>query len=170
VLWNWRSIWRLVSAGSPGRYLREIGSAILDGLAAADQLHTPRADLSVTVLDFGAPGVRHCAVEGGTQHDEAAFADALAELLEPIRNPKHILVRYAGRWPIGQADYHAVPAAISADKTALDALESGWRRRIGRCDIHGTRSREGRQLLLKARAKHYAGAFVDPVDRLTIWE
>ncbi len=170
VAWNARRIWRLVSAGSPGRYLREIGRCILDGLHAADRLHTPRDHLSVTILNLGQPGVRYCAIEGGTRHDEAAFADAMAELLEPIRNPRQVLVRRTGHWWLRQVDYHAVPEAIGAEKAALAAFERGWRRRIGACEIHGTRTREGRRIMLRARARQYAAVFVAPAERLTIWE
>lgn len=170
VGWNWRRIWRLVAAGSPGRHLREIGQAVLDGLAVADRLHTPRAGLTVTVLDFGTAGARYCAVSGGTQHDEATFAEAFAELMEPIQNPRHVLTRRAGLWLVRQVDYHAVPSAISADETALAAFRRGWQRRIGACEIHGTRSRIGRRRLLQARARQYAGAFLRRADKLTVWE
>lgn len=170
VFWNWRRIWRLIAAGSPGRHLREIGRCLLDALAAADQLHTPRAQLSVTVLPLSRRGPQHCSVKGGTQHDEATFAEAMAEFLEPMQNPKHILVRQGGRWPLVRKDYHAVPAAISADEHALAILQAAWERRIGPCEIHGTRSREGRQLLLRARARAYSGAFVPAAEQLTIWQ
>lgn len=167
---NARRLWRMVSAGSPQRHLAEIGECVLDGLDAAGRLHTPRDALLVFVFAADDEGGLHCSVNGGTQHDEAAFAEAFAELLEPIRNPRHILVRSAGTWPLRRVDYHAVPTAISAEPAAVEALERGWRRRIGPCAIHGTRSSAGRPLLLKARARQYVEIFVPRAERLTVWE
>ena len=168
--WNRERFRRLFSAGSPGRYLRAMGEAVLDGLAAAGALHVGRNGLSVSIDPTGGGGQRRSMLVGGRQHDEANFVEAMATLLDPITNPRHIIERRTGVWPLRRVDYHAVPAAISADKSALEAFERGWRRRIGPCAIHSTRNKRGRRMMLKARARNYAGVFVPPAARLTVWE
>lgn len=168
--WNRERFRRLFSAGSPGRYLRAMGETVLDGLAAAGALHVGRNGLSVWVDLTGGGGQRRCMLVGGRQHDEATFAEAMATLLDPITNPRHVIERRTGFWPLRRVDYHAVPAAISADKAALEAFERGWRRRIGPCAVHGARSKLGRRMVLLARARSYAGVFVAPASRLTVWE
>lgn len=168
--WNADRFKRLFRAGSAGRYLHQIGECVLDGLSAAGALHTARSNLRVSVVREGLAGQRICALLGGRRHDESAFVEALAELLDPIVNPRQILVRRHGVRFFRRVDYHAVPAAISASKSAQLAFQRAWKRRLGSCELLSARSRDGRRRLLEARARQFAGAFVARADRLTFWE
>jgi hypothetical protein len=44
-----------------------------------------------------------------------------------------------------------------------------WRKRVGSSELVYTRSREGRQILLKARMQSFAAGFQRSVDRRSAW-
>jgi superfamily II DNA or RNA helicase len=52
---------------------------------------------SVAVVRDGR-GWFECSLAGGTPREKAAFADAVAELVAPISNPRYVLVRRRWRW------------------------------------------------------------------------
>ncbi|WP_420346752.1 DEAD/DEAH box helicase family protein [Pelagibius sp.] len=164
------AILRTIRAGSPIRYLREIGRCVLDGLSRADALDKPRNALDVHVEESLDPGTRYCRLAGGGHHDEVAFADAMVTVFEPIANPRYLLIRYHRRGWLKQMDYHAVPDAIAADKAALEAFRRAWEKRIGRCELVNTRSREGRLILLRARTQAYSAGYLRKAERRLRWE
>ena len=174
TLYHWRDIWRLIRAGSPTGYLRQIGECVLAGLREADALDVPRGVPTVKTraaqeMGFG-QGFQIVQLVGATQLDEVTFTQAVEEILGPISTPKHILIRRTRIPVVGQIDYYSVPRVISSDKNALDVLKKTWERRIGPCKILGTRSKEGRKALLRARANAYSTGFVRKSERLTLWE
>jgi hypothetical protein len=94
---------------------------------------------------------------------------AIAEVLGPVQNPRHLLVR---RSPLGwrmRADYHAVPAALGARKAWAETFARLWRQRVGPSELVFTRTPQGRRLLLRARAKSMAAGFQRSVDRRSAW-
>ena len=164
------AILRTVRAGSPIRYLREIGRCVLDGLSLADALDKPRNALDVHVEEGLDPGTRYCRLAGGGHHDEVAFADAMVTVFEPIANPRYLLIRHHRRGWLKQMDYHAVPDAIAADKTALETFRRAWEKRIGPCELVNTRTREGRLILLRARTHAYSAGYPRKAERRLRWE
>ena len=88
-------------------------------------------------------------------------------IVDPIENPRYILVRRQTWKNIRQADYHAVPSIISAKRETVETFAGLWRRYVGDCDIVYTRSIEGRKLLLKAKNASYSSALKRGNARLT---
>ena len=80
------------------------------------------------------------------------FIQALQELLDPVENPRYLLIKrsnFLGR--IKQTDYFAVPAILSTNKKSVEVFQKLWEKHIGECEIVYTRNLEGRKVLLKAR-------------------
>ncbi|NIA69871.1 DEAD/DEAH box helicase family protein [Pelagibius litoralis] len=164
------AIMRSIRAGSPLRYMAEIGRCLLDGLSVADILDTPRKSLDVRVEEESVLGQKFCRLAGGLHHDEVAFADAMVVFFAPIENPRHILVRHHRSGWLKQTDYHAVPDVISANEFALAKLKRAWERRIGPCEIINTRTRDGRLHLLRARLLSYSAGYRRDAERKLRWE
>ncbi|WP_422368323.1 DEAD/DEAH box helicase family protein [Pelagibius sp.] len=164
------AILRTLRAGSPARYMAEIGRSLLDSLAVADELHTPRHQVDVWVEDSAPQAIRFCRVTGGAHHDEVVFADAMVTFFGPIESPRYLLIRRHRRGWLKQIDYHAVPDAIGHHEAARAMLKRAWERRIGACELVNTRTRDGRNLLLRARILSYSAGLRGDAERKLRWE
>lgn len=98
------------------------------------------------------------------------FIQALQELLDPVENPRYLLVKrdkFLGR--VKQTDYFAVPAILSANKKCIEIFQKLWEKYIGDCEIVYTRNLEGRKLLLKARKDASSALKRERSKRLSKW-
>ena len=68
-----------------------------------------------------------------------------------------------------RADYHAVPAALAAQKRGAEFFAEEWRRRVGSSKLVYTRNAEGRRMLLRARMRSFAAGFQRVVYRRSAW-
>ena len=99
------------------------------------------------------------------------FIQSLQEFLDPVENPRYLLVRHSKTFgAIRQSDYFAIPAALSANKKSVDIVKSLWEKYIGDCDILYTRSLEGRKTLLKARTAASSSLNRPRSKRLSKWQ
>ena len=91
------------------------------------------------------------------QRDNNIFIQSLQEFLDPIENPRYLLIR---KNPIlyflKQVDYYAIPSVIGLNKKNVLLFKEIWKRRIGYCNIIYTRTEIGRDMLLKARVRAYS--------------
>jgi hypothetical protein len=71
------------------------------------------------------------------------FAQAVAELLGPVRHPRYLLLEANGSvWP--------VPATLGADRGHADQFSRIWAREVGPCEVIFARQGRGRDLLIAA--------------------
>ena len=99
------------------------------------------------------------------------FIQALQEFLDPVDNPRYLLVKHSkfmGR--IKQTDYFSIPAVLSTNKKNVDMFKQLWKKYIGDCEIIYTRNPEGRKVLLKARKDASSAAKRDKSKRLSKWQ
>ena len=99
------------------------------------------------------------------------FIQALQELLDPIDNPRYLLIKrskFMGR--VKQTDYFAVPAILSANKKSVEIFQKLWEKYIGECEIVYTRNLEGRKVLLKARKDASSALKRERSMRLSKWQ
>lgn len=99
------------------------------------------------------------------------FIQALQEFLDPVDNPRYLLVKHSkfmGR--IKQTDYFSIPAVLSTNKKNVDMFKQLWKKYIGDCEIVYTRNPEGRKVLLKARKDASSAAKRDKSKRLSKWQ
>jgi len=96
---------------------------------------------------------------------------ALQEFLDPIDNPRYIMIRkekFANF--INQIDYFAIPMILSSKKKDVDIFKQLWNKYIDPCDIAYTRNLEGRKLLLKARKIAFSSSKREKSKKLSKWQ
>lgn len=82
---------------------------------------------------------------------------ALKEFLDPIENPRYLIVRKTfDEKDLKQVDYHAIPSIFSRSKKCVELLREFWEDEIGPCNIIYTRTIKGRKFLLRAREKAFS--------------
>ena len=146
--------------------LAQIGRALVEALCKAELVEGDGLSVRTDRLPDGSVQV---SLSGGTFYDQSLFADALAQLLGPVVNPRYLITRSSDA--VGAAlDYHAVPHVLASKRERAEALHEAWRRHVGEGDLIYTRREGGRALLLAARARAFANQFVDPADRLDRWQ
>ncbi len=94
----------------------------------------------------------------GTTHEKTVFMNALKEFIDPIENPKYLLVRQAGK-VIKRKDIHAVPQELGRKKEHAEFLQTEWKKCVGKAELVYTRTFEGRKELLSARLTALSGGF-----------
>lgn len=98
------------------------------------------------------------------------FIKTLQEFLNPIDNPRYIMIKqnkFLGI--VRQEDYFAIPALFSSNKKEVDLFEKLWNKYIGNCSIVYTRNNEGRKVLLKARKEAFSSTKRPKTKRLSKW-
>lgn len=146
---------RVLRTGKPEGILKQISLVILETLFETDMISTnPKmSSLDVHKTAYG------YYISAGTlsQWDNNIFIQSLQEFLDPIENPRYLLIR---KNPIlrllKQVDYYAIPSIIGLNKKNVLLFKENWKRRIGYCNIIYTRTKVGREVLLKARVRAYS--------------
>ena len=154
-----------LSCGNPNKYMRQIARTVIETLYSVDIIKT-RLD-TVKIKSETSGGMSCLQISNLPQGEISVVINAIREIVDPIENPRYILVRRQTWKNIRQADYHAVPSIISAKRETVETFAGLWRRYVGDCDIVYTRSIEGRKLLLKAKNASYSSALKRGNARLT---
>jgi hypothetical protein len=99
------------------------------------------------------------------------FIHALQEFLDPIDNPRYLLIRRGSSFGrFRQTDYFAVPAVMSQNRKDADRFLALWQKYIGDGEVIYTRNVEGRRLLLKARKDAFSALKRPRSKRVSIWQ
>lgn len=91
-------------------------------------------------------------------------------MVNPIENPRYLLVRQSKWGPFKRTDYHAVPQLIGKNKTNVEFFLKQWKKRFGQATFIFTRTTDGRKQLLQARMQAMSASFVNKADRLSVWQ
>ena len=148
--------------------LHQMGEALLEALVRGGQIETDPKKLAVRSRELPDSQVT-IRLQGGTFYETSLFADAFAEMLAPIENPRYLLTREAKfLWAL-RRDYHAVPALLGSRKELVEPLHEAWTRRLGESPLVYTRTGEGRRILLRARARAFSGLLAASAQRIDRW-
>ena len=164
-----KAIWLLIRHGSILSSMEEIGETILRGLSYNRVIKTELSRLAVRA-ERGDGGEVLCSLRGGTPFEKSLYLNALQELLDPIENPRYLLVRKVRIGPAEQVDYHAVPEVLGTRKDRAQHLARTWKRLVGPVELVYTRSQAGREVLLRAREQAVAAGFQKPSERRRCWK
>ncbi len=164
-----RILWLFIRHGPVGSSMKTIGIALLKTLCHIGEIRTEYTNMRV-VADVGEMGEVHCHLDGGNAREKAVFMRALQDILDPIENPRYILVRKSRLFFITRKDYHTVPSIIGAKKKHAEYFAEMWKKYVGKMNLVYTRNRLGRLELLKARNKSLSAAFRPKSERLTRWK
>ncbi len=162
--------WLFIRHGPVKSSMRSIGEALLKTLCQIGEIKTEYTKLRV-VADEGELGSVYCHLNGGTSREKAVYLKALQEILDPIGNPRYLLVRIPPPWMfLARKDYHTVPTIIGQKKKHAEYYAEMWGKYVGKMELVYTRNREGRIVLLRARSHSLSTAFRPKSDRVTRWK
>ncbi|TFG26148.1 DEAD/DEAH box helicase [Candidatus Thorarchaeota archaeon] len=164
-----RAIWLLIRHGPVESSMRMIGIALLRTLIHIGEVQSDYSTLAV-ITKAGEYGEVYCHLEGGKAREKSVFLKALQEILNPIENPRYIMVRKSRLLFIERIDYHTVPAVIAAKKEHAQFFAEMWAKYVGKMKLIYTRNKEGRIELLRARNKSLSAAFRPKTERITRWQ
>jgi len=91
-------------------------------------------------------------------------------VLDPLENPRYLLVRKTRWLRIRREDFHAVPEILGKKKEHAICFHRRWIKHVGPADLIYTRTVEGRKLLLRARARALAASFQSRSKRRSCWK
>lgn len=164
-----KALWLLLTHGSIAGSLKQVGKAVLRALCHADLIETSSFHLRVRAVQVQGTERTVCFLEGGSTYEQNLFLDALADVLNPIDDPRYVIIRRSllGWWE--RKDYHAVPTPLGQKKELAEYFARMWKRYVGTSDLVYTRSPEGRRLLLKARGQALSAALLSRAERRSVW-
>lgn len=150
--------------------IHSIAKALLTTLIETQilQSNPDKLDIKVTINEFGEV---FCHMEGGSTYEKSTFINALEEIVEPVTNPRYLIIRKNYFWNlIPQKDYHQVPECLGKNKMFANQLASNWKKYVGNCALVFTRNAVGRSVLLKARFDSLAAALNGKPERMNRWK
>lgn len=164
-----KALYLFIKYGPVALSMRQIGRALLDALVNTGDIQTPIHDMGVKVEHLEG-GFVSCSLSGATTYEKSLFLDALQEILDPIANPRYLLMRMSFFYGLRRKDYHAVPALLGKRKETAEFFADRWKRYLGSSHLIYTRSVEGRQALVKARNASMASSFQKRSERRNAWK
>ena len=146
--WTTGALRAAVLHDGPSDALEDMCRALAEALADTGGIP---ADLGANAIAIAceADGFYRCYLRGAGLAESRRFADSLAELLEPLFNPRYIIPRYVpeahvsipallrlywrqrSRGRVSDAVvYHAVPRYLAANKERAEAFGKAWNRYV----------------------------------------
>ncbi|MFX0124371.1 MAG: DEAD/DEAH box helicase family protein [Candidatus Hodarchaeota archaeon] len=164
-----RAMWLFVKHGPIRSSMNQIGIALLKSLIYAGVIKTDYQNLRIKVQN-DQMGSIFCHLEGGTNREKDIFLDAFQEILNPIENPRYILVRKSLLLKrLGRLDYHSVPSILGTRKKNALHFAKMWQKYVGKMELVFTRNIQGRMMLLKARNHSLSSYFLPRSERISRW-
>jgi hypothetical protein len=147
---------RLLNFATPLAVVKTMGQAVLETLQELNIVTSSSAKVEVRYLQAGSQ-VYSGLVEASV-HDQTIFAQAMAQLLSPIDNPRYLLIGQKQFFKVKRPDYrrsYACPEVLGNNKTSAGILARKLKRRMGAAEVVYTRSQQGRSVLLQCRQQSY---------------
>ena len=160
---------KYLKTGTVEGVLKQVAISVLETMSAQGLLKTSIKHVGLSVYEDN--GMYFVSCTNLPTEENNLFIQSLQELLDPIDNPRYLLVnhsKFLGK--IKQTDYFAVPAVLSANKKSVEMFKMLWERYIGECEIIYTRNLEGRKILLKARKDACSASKRERSKRLSKWQ
>jgi superfamily II DNA or RNA helicase len=149
--------------------IQQIGNTLLQSLVHAGIIRQNAVNKVVSSSDK--LGAVCCHLEGGSTYERSIFIRSLQEIVEPIDNPRYMIVRkHFFMRLFQQKDFHAVPEIIGRNKKLSEHFENQWRANVGSCELIFTRNPEGRAQLLKYRIKSLSAQFDKQITHVNKWK
>ena len=159
---------KYIKTGTISGIMKQIAIVHLKSLTFHGLIKTPlnRAGLNVENKDAVYVSCKNLQTD-----ENNIFIKTLQEFLNPIENPRYLLVKQNNILGfVKQEDYFAIPAVLSSNKKDVNLFKKLWEKHIGKCKIVYTRNSEGRKLLLKARENAFSASKRPKSKRLSKWQ
>lgn len=160
---------RYLKTGTVEGVLKQIALALLETMSCQGMIKTSLRNVGLRVSDES--GLLYVSCANLPAEENNLFIQSLQELLDPVDNPRYLLVRHGTfQGKVKQTDYFAVPALLSANRKSVDMFQKLWERYVGKCEVVYTRSLAGRKVLLKARKDASSAMNRERSKRLSKWQ
>ncbi|CAM1368189.1 conserved hypothetical protein [Tenacibaculum litoreum] len=166
----YKSVQLYVYFGLIHKKIDKMAAAILESLHDLDHLTTPLDEIQIKT-ELLAEGNVSCTIHGANRYESTLFIKALDELLQPIDNPKYLLIKTNWlRKKLKLNNFFPVPEIFSARKKECQIFQSHWNKHIGKSKLVYTRTMNGRKLLLKARLFHIHNVNNELTKKNVVWK
>ncbi|MDW0110617.1 hypothetical protein [Sporosarcina aquimarina] len=162
----WKSGKAMIRHRSLEQSMIQAATAVYETLFHAGLLSIPLSENRI--LTEGGESVS-CSLEKGSIHEQTVFLKAMQELLDPIENPRYLLVRRSKLLFMKRWDFHSVPEEIGRKKEVAEVFLKQWNHHVDHADLTYTRTPEGRKELLVARLAAMSAIFQEKSERLSVW-
>lgn len=160
---------KYLKTGTVEGVMKQIAVTMLETMSSQGLIKSSIKNVGLRVAED--KGMLYVSCSNLPAEENNLFIQALQEFLDPVDNPRYLLVKHSkfmGR--IKQTDYFSIPAVLSTNKKNVDMFKQLWKKYIGDCEIIYTRNPEGRKVLLKARKDASSAAKRDKSKRLSKWQ
>jgi len=142
----------------------KIGVALVHTLCKNKLFTTDIEELNV--LTFGdKEGYVYCHLDKGTTYEKSLFVQMIQEIVNPIYNPRYIIVRKSKLLNvIQQSDYHAVPEIIAKKSALAKDFLHFWQYYVGDAELVFTKSIRGCTFLIQARMEALSNSLMEKKD------
>ena len=162
----WKSGKAMIRHRSLERSMIQAATAVYETMFHAGLLSIPLAENRIRTE--GGESVS-CSLDKGTIHEQTIFLKAMQELLDPIENPRYLLVRKSKFLFMHRRDFHSVPEEIGRKKGTAEFFLKQWNHHVDHAKLTYTRTPEGRKELLIARLAAMSAIFLDKSERMSVW-
>ena len=160
---------KFIRTGTVEGVLKQIAITILETMSSQDLLKSSIKNVGLHVMEDHGRFFVSCSNLPAAENN--LFIQALQELLDPVENPRYLLVKHGSFWgKVRQTDYFAIPSILSAKRKSVEMFKQLWEKYIGKCEVVYTRNLEGRKLLLKARREASSAIKRRRSERLSKWQ
>lgn len=161
---------RFLRTGTIAGVMKQIAIVILETLSYQGLIKSSLKNVGLHV-DSSPNGPIYVSCVNLPAEENNIFIKSLQEFLDPVENPRYILIKHEKFMNyIKQTDYFSVPAIISPNKDSVDIFKSLWEKYIGECEVVYTRNIEGRRVLLKARKDAFSASKRTKSKKLSKWQ
>ncbi|WP_240628386.1 DEAD/DEAH box helicase family protein [Tenacibaculum singaporense] len=148
----------------------KIAAAILNSLEELNHLTTPLNEIQIQT-QLLIKGNVSCTIHGANRYESTLFIKALDELLQPIDNPKYLLIKTSWfRRKLKLDNFFPVPEIFGVRKKECQIFQSHWNKHLGKSKLVYTRTMDGRKLLLKARLFHIHNINNELTKKNVVWK
>lgn len=159
-----------IKKGSPAGILQQIAIVMLETANALDYITIPEGTKNKKPEVWDLRGNLYVTYRNIPVEDNNFLIKCLQEFLDPVENPRYVLIKEQRKFFLKQVDYYSIPAAFSTKKSDIEIFTRNWENYIGLCKIVYTRNYQGRKILLKARNNAFSSIRRPKAKRLSKWQ
>lgn len=151
---TFKAIRRYYILGNVDKLIYKIGKAVLQTMLHSNLIKTNFNTIQIEIVK-DQKGAISCSLIGASYFENSLFVTSLNEILQPIKNPRYIILRK--NWmkdKIGIYNMHSVPNIFDSNKKSATLFYKNWKKYVGKSELLFSRSLEGRKLLLKAKIQN----------------
>jgi len=147
-----------------------IGKAVLHSLDELGYITTTISEITIKSEELYEGGTV-CNIYGATRIESSLFVKAMQEILNPIENPRYLIEKKVLFGELSDwQNYYGVPTIFGGKKEDATIFFEYWSMYVSDAQLHFTRTKEGRKILIKARLFHVTNVFKNATKKEVIWK